>query len=106
MASNDKGPLENTRESLLNLFDFFENAMLRVQYPREYPACSRLNHCDRFSHYCASLAEERRNKKEDVLLRPTPKCVESAGVVLQRRFLATLIVLLLIKTLEMSCCGS
>ena len=34
--------------------------MLRVQYPGEYLACSCLNHCDRFSHYRASLAEERR----------------------------------------------
>ena len=46
--------------------------MLRVQYPGEYLACSRLNHCDRFSHYRASLAEERRNKKEDVPLSPAP----------------------------------
>ena len=47
----------STCESLLNKFDFFENAMLRVQYTREYPACSCLKHCDRFSHYCARLAE-------------------------------------------------
>ena len=72
MAYNGKRHLESTRESLLNLFGFFENVMLRVQYPGEYLACSRLNHCDSFCHYCASLAEER-NKEEDVPLRPAPR---------------------------------
>ena len=61
MASNGKCLLESTHESLLNIVDFFDNAMLRVQYPRKYPAYSHLNHCDRFSHYCASLAKERKN---------------------------------------------
>ena len=59
-----KVSLESTRESLLNPFDFFEQAMLRVQYRREYPACSHLNHCDCFSHYCASLAEEEESEEE------------------------------------------
>ena len=63
MAWNGKRPLESTRESLLNLFDSFKNTMLRMQYPREYTVYSRLNHCDRFSHYCASLAEEERKKE-------------------------------------------
>ncbi len=63
MAWNSKHPLESTRESLLNLFDFFEQAMIRVQYPREYPTCSCLNHCDRFNQYCASLAEEEEERR-------------------------------------------
>ncbi len=44
---------------------FFENAMLRVQYPREYPASSCLNHCDRLSRYCASLAEEESESESE-----------------------------------------
>ena len=63
---------ESTRESLLNLFGFFENVMLRVQYPGEYLACSRLNHCDSFSHYCASLAEETKKKMYNYA--PPPEC--------------------------------
>ena len=75
MAGNGKRPLESTRESLLNLFDFNENAMLRVLYPRGYPACLRLNHCDRFSHDCASQAEERRSKEAyDYATPPPPVC--------------------------------
>ena len=62
MAWNGKRPFKSTRESLLNLFDFFEKVMLRVQYPREYPAFSCLNHCDRFGHYRASLAEEEERR--------------------------------------------
>ena len=72
--------------------------MMRVQYPRELPAFSRLNYCDRVSHYRASLAEEEA--EEDVLIRPAPPMCRLAGLVLQRRFLATPTVLLLIKTLE------
>ena len=60
---NGKRSFKSARESLLNLFDFFENVMLRVQYPREYPAFSRLNHCGRFSHYRASLAEEEEAER-------------------------------------------
>ena len=75
--------------------------MLQVQYPGEFPVCSRLNHCDRFSLYCASLAEERRNK-EDVRLGHASTVCRLAGLVLQRSFLAALTVLLLMKTLEMS----
>ena len=48
--------------------------MLRVQYPGEYPACSRLNHCDRFSHYRASLAEERR---KNCTITPLPSTVST-----------------------------
>ena len=76
--------------------------MLRVQYPRKYPAFSRLNHCDRFSAYRASLAKEEAEAEEDVLLYPAPRGCRLAGPVLQRRFLATPTVLLLMKTLEMS----
>ena len=64
MAWNGKRPLESTRESLLNLFNFFEKVMLQVQYPGEYPAFSRLNRCDRFSHYRASLAEVEEAEAE------------------------------------------
>ena len=78
MAWNGKRPLKSTRKSLLNPFDFFEKAIiLRVQYPGEYP---RLNHCDRFSCYCASLAEERkkeRKKERSRLIRPTPPVCRS-----------------------------
>ncbi len=49
--------------------------MLRVQYPREYLACSRLNHCDGFSHYCASLAEERNKEELYSSLGPSPPSV-------------------------------
>ena len=68
---------------------------------------TRLNHCDCFSHYCASLAEEERKKERSRRIRPTPPpppplVCRLAGVVLQRRFLATPTVLLLMKTLEMS----
>ena len=49
--------------------------MLRVQYPGEYLACSRLNHCDSFSHYCASLAEERNKEELYSRLRPAPPSV-------------------------------
>ena len=79
MAWNGKCPFESTRESLLNLFDFFENAILRVQYPKEYPVCSRLNHCAHFCHYCASLAEERkkeRKKERSRLIGHSPQCVD------------------------------
>ena len=75
MAWNGKRPFKSTRESLLNLFDFLEKVMMRVQYPREFPAFSRLNHCDRVSHYRASLAEEE--EAEDVLLRPAPPSVST-----------------------------
>ena len=103
MAWNGKRPFKSTRESLLNLFDFLEKVMMRVQYPREFLAFSRLNHCDRVSHYRASLAEEEEAEaEEDVLLRPAPRVCRLAGLVLQRRFLATPTVLLLMKTLEMS----
>ena len=34
-----------------------------MQYPSENAALSCLGHCNRFSHYCASLAE--RKKEED-----------------------------------------
>ena len=79
MASNDKRPLESTHESLLNLFNFFENAMLRVQYPREYPACSRLNHCHCFSHCCASLPEERSRIRirKKYMIKPCPPIVST-----------------------------
>ena len=107
MAWDGKRPFKSTRESLLNLFDFFEKVMMRVQYPRELPAFSRLNYCDRVSHYRASLAEEEEAEaEEDVLIRPAPPMCQLAGLVLQRRFLATPTVLLLIKTLEMSLYGS
>ena len=46
--------------------------MLRVQYPREYLAFLRLNHCDRFSHYRASLAEEER---KNYTITPHPPSV-------------------------------
>ena len=105
MSWNGKRPFKSTRESLLNLFDFLEKVMMRVQYPREFPAFSRSNHCDRVSHYRASLAEEEE-AEEDVLLRPAPQVCRLAGLVLQRRFLATPTVLLLMKTLEMSLYGS
>ena len=101
MAWNGKRPFKSTRESLLNLFDFLEKVMMRVQYPREFPAFSRLNHCDRVSHYRANLAE-KEEAEADVLLRPAPRVCRLAGLVLQRRFLATPTVLLLMKTLEMS----
>ena len=104
MAWNGKRPFKSTRESLLNLFDFLEKVMMRVQYPREFLAFSRLNHCDRVSHYRASLAEEEA--EEDVLLRPAHRVCRLAGLVLQRRFLDTPTVLLLMKTLEMSLYGS
>ena len=78
MAWNGEPPLQSTRKSLLNLFDFFDKVMLRVQYPREYPVCSRLNYCDRFSHYCASLAEEERKKERDKgTNRPLPPSVST-----------------------------
>ena len=105
MASNNKCPLESARESLLNLFDSFEKVMLQVQYHREFPAFSHLNHCDRFSHYCASLADEKRSRKNYTNIPLPPEC-RPAGMVLQRSFLATLTVLLLMKTLKMSWYGS
>ena len=77
MAWNGKRPFKSTRESLLNLFDFFEKVMMRVQYPRELPAFSRLNYCDRVSHYRASLAEEEAEAEEDVLIRPAPPNVST-----------------------------
>ena len=48
--------------------------MLREQYPGKYLACSRLNHCDSFNHYCASLAEERKKetKKNYIVDKVTP----------------------------------
>ena len=36
-----------------------------------YPACSPLKRCDRFSHNCPSLAEERRNQK-NYTITPLP----------------------------------
>ncbi len=77
MAWNGEPPLETTRKSLLNLFDFFDKVMLRVQYPREYPVCSRLNYCDRLSHHCASLAEEERKKERKLTNTPLPPSVST-----------------------------
>ena len=55
--------------------------MLPVQYPGEYPACSRLNHCDCFSHYRASLPEERRIRirirTEKCTITPRPPSVST-----------------------------
>ena len=48
--------------------------MLRVQNPGEYPACSRLNHCDRFSHYRTSLDEGRR---KNCTITPLPSSVST-----------------------------
>ena len=36
-----------------------------MQYPSENAALSCLDHCDRFSHYCASLAERKKKEEED-----------------------------------------
>ena len=33
-----------------------------MQYPSENAALSCLGHCNRFSHYCASLAERERER--------------------------------------------
>ena len=76
MARNGEPPLQSTRKSLLNLFNFFDKVMLWVQYPREYPVCSHLNHCHRFSHYCASLPEESRIRKK-CTITPRPPSVST-----------------------------
>ena len=65
MAWNGKHPLESASRSLLENFEFFAYACLWVQYPIECGASSRLNHCKRFSHYWASLAEEERKRKKE-----------------------------------------
>ena len=55
-------------------------ATVQVQYPGEYPACSRLNHCDCFSHYRASLAEEEEAEAEAerrCTIRPRPPSVST-----------------------------
>ena len=64
MAWNGKHPLESASRSLLENFEFFAYACLWVQYPIERGASSRLNHCKRFSHYWASLAEERKKERK------------------------------------------
>ena len=43
---------------------FFIFAMVRVQYIRDNVIYLRNNHCNRFSHYCASLTEEIKKKEE------------------------------------------
>ena len=63
MAWNGKHPLESASRSLLENFEFFAYACLCMQYPIERGASSRLNHCKRFSHYRASLAEERKKER-------------------------------------------
>ena len=45
-------------------FDLFENATVWVQYPETNTASSRLNHCNRFSHCCAILSEERKKERK------------------------------------------
>ena len=65
MAWNGKHPLESASRSLLENFEFFAYACLWVQYSIERGASLCLNHCNRFTQYWASLAEERRKKKED-----------------------------------------
>ena len=42
--------------------------MPRMQYPSEYPASSRLNHCDCSSQYCARLAEYQKKIDNAVVL--------------------------------------
>ena len=36
-----------------------------MQYPSENAALSCLGHCNRFSHYCASLAERKKERKKE-----------------------------------------
>ena len=36
-----------------------------MQYPSENAALLCLGHCNRFSHYCASLAERKKERKKE-----------------------------------------
>ena len=36
-----------------------------MQYPSENAALSFLGHCNRFSYYCASLAERKKERKKE-----------------------------------------
>ena len=65
MACNGKRQLERGSESLLNKFEFFESALVWLQYPVENAASSCLKHCNRFSCYWASLAERKKKEEEE-----------------------------------------
>ena len=65
MACNGKRQLESGSESLLNKFEFFESALVWVQYPVENAASSCLKHCNRSVVIELAWLKERRKKEED-----------------------------------------
>ena len=76
--------------------------MVWVQYPGTNTASSRLNHCNCFSQYHGSLAEEGTIRKGRFARLATRRC--GASAVLSSN--AKLRVLLLMKTLENDRYGS
>ena len=59
-------------------FDLFENAMVWVQYLGINTASSLLNHCNYFSQYRGSLAEETEKQDRRFAYLATCRCGASA----------------------------